>query len=460
MIELLTLCGFKAPEIESQLPRVEKTFNRLGITAGDIERGKQRLHKYYDVELEGVRKAFRLCVLELVNSVLAREEGKTKIINGFMSPGVTIIGSAIVSKSKEVFSVHHSWAFQLVLGGIFDKIVPVLEAAEKKWLKAGVVAHCCNVKTILGLIALDLIPRPDLMITSGFLCETAPKTLDLLHELYDMPICCSDTCRDREFGEYSAATERTVDLASKSLRRLAERVQEVVGFEITDEMLREVLDARSRLDHAVGKLRDLIETSDPLPISATHETIWMCLNLLTLSIDSLPDAIDAINTLCEELQERVNKGLGVVEKGAPRILALLPAHHADPRLEHLARELGIAIVALDISFNVPYKGTSKDPYVDLAQDLQNSLATNLARRIPLIIEHCQRLNVDGVLDRFHVGCRTVAGGALIIKDAVEKELGIPVLLLEWENFDPRVYNHEQFKRRLEVFKTMLMKRAS
>ena len=68
---------------------------------------------------------------------------------------------------------------------------------------------------------------------------------------------------------------------------------------------------------------------------------------------------------------------------------------------------------------------------------------------------CKRLHVDGVLDHYHVGCRSVAGDALIIKDAITKELGIPVLLLEWDKFDPRVYNHEQFKTRLELFKSMI-----
>jgi benzoyl-CoA reductase/2-hydroxyglutaryl-CoA dehydratase subunit BcrC/BadD/HgdB len=63
--------------------------------------------------------------------------------------------------------------------------------------------------------------------------------------------------------------------------------------------------------------------------------------------------------------------------------------------------------------------------------------------------------VDGVLDRYHVGCRAVVGDALIIEQAIQKELGIPVLVLEWENFDPRVYNHEQFKSRFEAFKTMM-----
>jgi hypothetical protein len=459
MIEFLKLCGFEARDIESELSRVEKVFNRLGINGEDVERGKQRLKKYYDIELKGVRKVFRLIVMELVNSVLAREEGKTKIISGFMAPGIDVIGSAAASQSKELCMTHHSWAFQIVVGCIFDKIVPILEAAEKKWLKAGVVAHCANVKTWLGLIALDLIPKPDLAVTSGFLCETAPKTLDLLHELYGIPVCCYDTCLDRELREYPEATKRAADLAAKSMRKLTEKVQEIVGFEITDDMLWEVLDAKGKLDAALRKLRDLVAISDPLLLSATHENLWMGLTSLTLSVDHIAGAVDAVNTLHEELQERVSKGVGVVEKGAPRILAILPSGQTDPRLEHLTSEVGIAIVGLDFRLHVPKEEVPDDPYAVMIGDLRNSLLTILPRRISLIIEGCKRWNVDGVLDRFHVGCRAVAGDAIIIKNAIEKELGIPVLLLEWENFDPRVYHHEEYKRRLEVFKTMLVKRS-
>ena len=457
MIELLNLCGFEAQDIESELPRVQKAFKKLGITAEDIERGKQRLTKYYDIELKGVRKILKLAVQDLVNLLLAREEGKTRLIYGFMSPNFHMFGSAVVSKSKEVYATHLCQQFQLVVGCIFDKMVPILEAAEKKWLKAGAVAHCGNVKTLVGLFALDLIQKPDIMITSGLLCDTAPKTINLLHELYDIPTCCYDTCQDREFREYPEATKRTVDIFAKSIRRLTKRVEEVVDFEITDDMLWEVLDARSRLGDAIVKLKSLIESSDPLPISATHEILWTCLSSLPLSIDSLSDAIDAINTLYEELQERVNKGLGAVEKGAPRILALLPTHFADPRIDHLVGELGIAIVDTDFGFSARDVGESKDPYEVLALRVQSSLSSSLSRRIPLLKEGCKKLNVDGVLDRFTVGCRTTVGDALIIKDAITKELGIPALLLEWEGFDPRAYNHEQYKRRLETFKTMLIK---
>jgi benzoyl-CoA reductase/2-hydroxyglutaryl-CoA dehydratase subunit BcrC/BadD/HgdB len=78
--------------------------------------------------------------------------------------------------------------------------------------------------------------------------------------------------------------------------------------------------------------------------------------------------------------------------------------------------------------------------------------------VNLILDGCRRYGIDGVLDHFHVGCRAVASDALLIRDAVMKELGIPVLLLEWENFDPRVFQYEQYRTKLELFKAMIENR--
>jgi len=460
MIELLKLCGYSEQEIESELPRVEKAFDKLGITVEDIERGKQRLTKYYDVGLKGVRKSLRLVLRELVDALLARDEGK-KVIYGFMAPGFDLLSSALVTKSKDVCSVHHSWAFQIVVGCIFGKIVPILEEAERRWLKAGMVAHCANLKTLVGPMSLGIYPKPDLLVTAGLLCETSPKTLDLYRELYGIPVWYVDACQDRTREEYPEPSMRVASSAAKSLKRLAERIQEEVGFEITDDMLLEVQDAKGKLGEAFNRIRDLITSSAPLPLSPAHENIWMCLNVLALSIDGIAEATEAVNTLYEELQEKVAKGLGVVEKEAPRVLATLPMGQTDPRLEYLACEVGIAIVATDRNLEVSIKGTSEDPYMRFGIGMQiGAMHMPPAMRIPLIVEGCKKLNIDGVLDRYHVGCRAVAGDAMLIESAINKELGIPVMLLEWENFDPRVYKHEEYKKRLEIFKTIMVNRSS
>jgi len=92
--------------------------------------------------------------------------------------------------------------------------------------------------------------------------------------------------------------------------------------------------------------------------------------------------------------------------------------------------------------------------------LESSLTQSLGARIAIIIETCKRLNVDGVIIRFHVGCRSVAGDPFLMKNAITEELGIPVLVLEWESFDPRIYNEEQLQRRLELFRDSLIDHKS
>jgi benzoyl-CoA reductase/2-hydroxyglutaryl-CoA dehydratase subunit BcrC/BadD/HgdB len=181
---------------------------------------------------------------------------------------------------------------------------------------------------------------------------------------------------------------------------------------------------------------------------------------LGLSIREIGEATEALNLLYEELRERVAEGLGVVDKEAPRVLAMLPMGQTDPRLEQLACELGIAIVATDVGLKGSPPEKSKDPYLNLFLSIQHgAMGFTVGKRISMIIEGCKRLKIDGVLDRFHVGCRAVAGDALLVENAIKKELGIPVMLLEWENFDPRVFKPEEYKRRLEAFKAMMLTRA-
>ncbi len=76
MKQLLELCGFEPDEIEMELPRVQKVFNMFGITPEDIERGKERILRYWDPELIGLRKIRGLAVRELVDIILGREENK------------------------------------------------------------------------------------------------------------------------------------------------------------------------------------------------------------------------------------------------------------------------------------------------------------------------------------------------------------------------------------------------
>jgi hypothetical protein len=452
MQELLALCGFEQDELRSLLPRIETAFNKLNISSADLLKGKQRLNKYYDIRLKGIRQILRLCVLEFVNCILSKEDGKI-FISGIMAPGMESVGSVLATQSNRVMYSQQNLGVFVVAGCIFDKIVPFLEAAEAQWLKSGAVSHCGNLKTLVGQFATGLTPKPDLIVSSGFLCETAPKTLDLLHEIYGIPVYYYDACQDRELRDYPAASERTMAMAIKSLRKLVERIQDLVGFELTDAMFRESLAARSALNAAHAELRIILENSDPVPLSCTNDILISTFLSLTYSINGLKEATAVLNTLCEELRERVNTKWAAERKGAPRLLATLPSHYSDPRLEYLVEQMGMTIVSTD-GFSLPCHPTS-DPYETMSSHLQTSLGVGLSTRIRLIEDGCKRLRVDGVINRYHVACRSVTGDALVLARAIKQKLGIPVLTFDWENFDPRVYDQEQYSSRLSIFKTMI-----
>ena len=156
------------------------------------------------------------------------------------------------------------------------------------------------------------------------------------------------------------------------MRKLTVEVEDIVEFETTDEMLFETIDAKMKIDSAIGDMRDIIIKSDPLVLSATHDILWSYFCALPPDKNGMAEQLDSIITVCEELKERAAKGLGVIEKGAPRIMAILPAGHSDPRLEHLIGEGGIALVAPDGNLKLDYepKGVCHSfPDVRLAIDI-------------------------------------------------------------------------------------------
>ena len=460
MREFLGLCGFDERESRALLPRVQKVFSRLGLTAEDVEVARSRMTTYYDMELQGVRRLMGIFLKDFCNIVLMRDDGRERIVHACMLPGMDILGSAIMANSPGVGLMSPNTTFMLVMGCMFGRFEPVLEAAERQWLRAGTMAHCGMVKSRVGLISLGMIPKPDLTITSGFVCETSPKVNELLEEVYGIPACFVDTCEDREFQEYPDATRATV-FAAKSMRAACRRIEEKTGFAITDDMLWRVLEGRKAFDSAMGRLNDLIRRSDPVPIGSTHLNLLQALGCVSFIGNELAEAVAALDTLYGELLDRTKKGIGATPKGAPRLLGIFPHHHSDPRWEYLANQMGLAIVAFDFQGSSE-RGTSGaglvdpgDPYEVIAQHLHGSFTQPLGGRLTIILDMCRRLKVDGVLNHYHLGCRYVVGDAIILRDVILKELRIPVLMVEWDNFDPRVYNHAQYEAKLETFRSML-----
>ncbi|MBN1631902.1 MAG: 2-hydroxyacyl-CoA dehydratase [Thermoleophilia bacterium] len=460
MRELLTLCGYEPQELEAESARVGRAFEMVGITEEDVVQAKERINTYFDLELAGVRKILGVILRDFTNIVLLREQPDVKVAFSFMAPGCQQLGSALMANFENVAWVNPNYTFMIVLGSMFGKLVPVYEASERLWLRSGGVAHCGMVKCGLGLLAADMVPKPVLAVTSGFLCETSSKTVGLIEDWYGIPGYYFDCWQDRELREYPYA-KRSTSYYAKSLRRLSENVAEKLGVSVSDAMLWKTLNALKSYAAAKARVQELMRHSDPIPMRSVHISLLYALDEISFREEELARTIEALDTLHSELLERTRRGVGATPKGAPRVLGVLPCHHADPRWEHHANEAGLAIVAADFEFSssqgVDGAGVldPDDPYDVMGQHMHSAAQQILGGRIEIILDVCRRLHLDGVVNHYHVGCRYVAGDAITIKNVVTKELGIPVLTFEWDNFDPRSYNHEQYKANLETFLGMM-----
>ena len=461
MKELLELCGFEPAEIKAELPRVQKVFNMFGLTQEDIERGKERILKYWEPELVGLRKIRGLAIRELVDVILGREENKITLCGSLPSATTDILNAASFHSDK-VVATYPDVLVLLIFGFIFDKLEPFLETAEKHALRPG-GAHCSLLQVRLGLNILGLYPKCDLLMSMGSLCDALPKTDEVLNLYFNIPVQYINCCQDR--GADWEDMYRSKDFYVNEIRKAKNRVSEVVGFEVTNDM---VNDARKiRRDAAIyaTKMYELVLNSDPTPISAASMQYIRVLRALPLGRRN-QEAMNAANKLLfQEVEERVKRGVGVTPKGAPRVLYGPLVSLSDPSIVHMIEQLGVAIPVTEDTILVPDgalapqmddRGRGTDPWERVAYALlQRSIEASCPMRIKSISGAIKRYRLDGALIMFHYSCRYFAGDPLILKDAVQKEAGVPVMVLEADLYDPRFYTAEQMRTRLEAFAEML-----
>ena len=457
---LLELCGYTPAEIDAALPDVKRVFERLELTNEDVERAKERIRLYYQPEFEGMRKVMGVYIRELVDLVLAREKGKKKIIYASIPTGCAGIISAASWSSNEVHAVFPDVLVDYVIGGFFNKLDPILETAERSFMRPG-VAHCALIKLRLGLMMKQQIPKGDLLISMGNICDEVCKSDELISQYFDIPVHYINLTQDWSGPEDS---ERERQFFAREIARCADRVGEICGFEITKDMATSTRHLKKTVSGVVEKINRLILESDPMPIKGAAIDLVRFMKSMPFGRSNLEAATNAVEVLLCELQQSVAKGEGVVPRGAPRVLLGLVSPMPDPSFAQLVEDMGVALVSTESQIYQPDGDLTpnmadvadKDPWEKYANSLTaRCLTSGPNRRVRAVAAATRRLKLDGVLWFYHYACRTLASDALMVKHYVEKETGLPVMALEGDVYDPRYYTSGQLRTRIEAFAEML-----
>jgi benzoyl-CoA reductase/2-hydroxyglutaryl-CoA dehydratase subunit BcrC/BadD/HgdB len=449
--ELLRLCAYEPEEIERERPRIEKAFDKLELTPEDIDRGVKRVSQYFDIELTSIRKMMGLWLKSLIDLVLAREE-REKIIY-CAAPPFPQLANAMVMVSKDIFVTSPEVTVSQTVGGIFDRLNPVLEAAEGDLLPAG-LAYCSGLQVRLGGIIKGIIPVPDLLVSSGFVCDETPKLDELVSKRYGVPVAYVDGVHDEMEERWPRVSDTRIKYIAQEVRDALVKFEEVTGYKVTEEVSRRATERSADLLERGNRVLALIRSADPAPISFVD--MGIAFRLLTRVSNTTTVSTDTgalVDLLYSELKERVDRGEGVLPKGAPRIAMGLP--WTEPSGARVIDEAGLTVI-VDMSTTTELeRGPIKyeDYWERSAEATLRFCGIKFASRFKQL---CKEWEVDGAILNFPIGCRDLCIAPVKSRDSIMKELGIPVLLLESDHIDVRDYSAEAMRSRVEAFAEMLI----
>jgi len=448
--ELFKLCGYEPDEIERERPRIDRAFDILGLDEEDIRRGEWRLKEYMDIELLGLRKFLAIWMRELVNLVLAREEHEKIVYSDFPMELRPLMSMMLSTDEKEVYFGVPGQILNMTMGQIFDKITPYLEAGEESGMPPG-AAHCALYQTRLGAMVRGAIPFPDLSLIASYHCDQPAEAEQLLHEVYGIPVAYLDSCSDPNWGDWPKFNDCRVRYCSSQATKMFRMFEEITGCKMTEEVIRTANRSNAVFRLTFQALVELIGHADPQPISQASLAHAFFLNSMpTRDIEGKQQALEI---LAGEVQQRVERGEGILEKGAPGVFCTATIS-VDPSITRMIERTGLAIRIQIPNWLSPWVLTKHSyrewsdmigvgPCLDIPHSCEAHCLINL--------ENCKAFNVDGAINFYPYSCREWVPTVIITKRMIEKEMGIPVLVLEGDCYDTRNYSAGQLRTRVETF---------
>lgn len=449
------MLGFDPEGVEKELPRIKKAFAKLGVTTEDLRICQKRLSEALDLSLAGVRKCLQVFFNETVNLVLAGEEHEKIVYTTLPGGGGPFVAPVMVSH-PEVYAQCVDMLTAVSLHPLFNKQVRCLEAGEK-YLPAGTV-HCGGFRTLLGAMDLGIFAKPELIVSWGVYCDEGPKASALIAEMHKVPIIYIDEYQDFPSDDpLNIPLPRYLEFVAGEMRKAYKEIEKVLGYEIPDDLLMQVLMEAQPTHADYGTIQQLMLECDPVPLSMQDCMYAFALSAISCTPQNQIIRLDALKTLREEVEQRAKRGEGPVKKGSPRILETVPSF-SDPTSTHIFQECGLQVVGTDMAMYPP-EGAG-DPDLSGCYDFHTIIAKSIlatpaeagiAVRKVVMSAVVKKYKLDGVILDVTYTCRVGAADSQIMKNFIEKELGIPALIMEHDVYDPRFFTAGQVRTRIETF---------
>ncbi len=352
--------------------------------------------------------------------------------------GRKIIGSYCVFVPEELILAVNGVSVGLCAGAEFN-----FEGAEQVLPRN----FCALIKSAFGFKLGKVCPYLEAcdLVVGENTCDGKKKSYeilgDIVNNLYimDMP---------------QMKTDQGKILLKEEYIRFSKKLEEISGRKISKESLQEGVNIVNEKRKAVKRLADL-RKADPVPISGLDA---LFINQVFFYDDPVRFT-DSVNTLCDELEERVKNKKGAFPPKTPRLIVSgCPMAVPNWKLPAVIESSGAVIVGEEscvgargsrwiTGSNEKSPEAMLDEITDRYFNIDCAVFTPNPSRSEYVKEMKGKLNADGVIHYSLQFCQPYMVESGPIETSLEKA-GIPVLRLETD------YSQEdagQLKTRVEAF---------
>jgi benzoyl-CoA reductase/2-hydroxyglutaryl-CoA dehydratase subunit BcrC/BadD/HgdB len=198
----------------------------------------------------------------------------------------------------------------------------------------------------------------------------------------------------------------------------------------------------------------------PSPISIFDALIHMA---ITVYLRGTPQALHYYQALVDEVQEKADKGIGVVENEQFRLYwENLPVWFKFRDHFNLLKSYGANILTSLYVHAWSYEfDTAKDPLETLAENYVSGFSNvTLEERAQMALDLFQRYSLNGNIMFVNRSCKAVSFAVYELKGIITEKTGIPALIFESDMGDPRFYSEAQVRTRIEAYLETLQRREA
>jgi bcr-type benzoyl-CoA reductase subunit B len=298
------------------------------------------------------------------------------------------------------------------------------------------------------------LPKPDMLVCCNNICGTVLKWYEVQARYFNVPLFILDTpfCHTEYTPETAKYVRSQIDEYIAFLEITCkkkfdyDRLNEVLLLSYQGQVLwQEILDTT---------------TNKPSPMTAFDAFFHMA---LIVTLRGTQEVIDYYKALLATMKDRVSRGIGAIPNEKYRLLwDNIPIWH---RMKWLSQKFAAhnACLVAD-TYTSAWCGTLKyindKTTLDSLAEVYTRIYLNIGvdEMAKMVIAMIDKYDVDGLVMHSNRSCKPYSFGQLDIQKIVERERGIPCLMIEADMTDERSFSESQISTRIDAFMEIIKER--